>query len=348
MHEVKASHRPVLAATPRPAMIAAMPRLIQALRGLTLPAWLTAAVTGLAVIEAVLLRSTGHGDWPLLAAAAVATSTTGALLWRASRQRRAQQHAGEPILVDEREQSRKLEQRQRQSEALLEVIVHDMRGPVGAAVLSLEYMALELKKRQDTDELREAAADALSTLNNLSALISQVLYVAKLESCRLTLRLDVVPLRPILVDAIREAASRARSCNVTLDLDVDEHIRAAVDMRLLPRVLDVLIAYVLRRMADRGRIVLAVERSATETRLSIRSTGPAVPAADREQAFDKFPGTGPGASRQPAWAPGLYFCKLVALSHHGSLAFEDIDGWPLSFVIRLPSIPEVPQAPEGH
>ena len=33
---------------------------------------------------------------------------------------------------------------------------------------------------------------------------------------------------------------------------------------------------------------------------------------------------------------GLYFCRLVAEAHGGSIAIEDAPGWNVSFVLKLP------------
>ena len=108
------------------------------------------------------------------------------------------------------EQHQQLELLQREKDALLEIIVHDMRSPVGAALLSLEYLAIELKKHPSQASLLEATDDALSTLNSLSGMITQILDMSKLESGRLTLRLDFADLRPILEAVVQEATPRAR------------------------------------------------------------------------------------------------------------------------------------------
>ena len=85
--------------------------------------------------------------------------------------------------------------------------------------------------------------------------------------------------------------------------------------------------------------MLAATSTTSETRISLHATAPAISAAEREKIFDKFPVADPEARRKSAWGLGLYFCRLVVSSHQGTLALEDVDGWPTSFVIRLPGIP---------
>jgi two-component system sensor histidine kinase ResE len=88
-------------------------------------------------------------------------------------------------------------------------------------------------------------------------------------------------------------------------------------------------------------MVLAATSTASETRISLHTTAPPIPAAEREKVFDKFPPAEPEARRKSPWGLGLYFCKLVVSSHQGTIALEDVDGWPTSFVIRLPSVPKL-------
>jgi len=88
-------------------------------------------------------------------------------------------------------------------------------------------------------------------------------------------------------------------------------------------------------------MLIATTSTATETRISLHSTAPAIPAAEREKVFDKFPAPEPEVRRKSSWGLGLYFCKLVLSSHQGTIAVEEVTGWPTTFVIRLPSVPKL-------
>jgi K+-sensing histidine kinase KdpD len=206
-------------------------------------------------------------------------------------------------------------------------------------MLSLEYLGLELKKRPELTTLLEASDDAIATLNSLSALISQILDTSKLESGRITLRLDRTELRQILEGTLREAAPCAASRSITAEMEAPEGLFAALDLRLFPRALSVLTTHLLRHTLEGGRMLLVATGDEREARLSLHSSAPAIPVSERERIFDKFP-LAEGQSRPTSsWALGLYFCRLVVSTHQGSIAIEDVDGWSTSFVIRLPGQP---------
>jgi K+-sensing histidine kinase KdpD len=322
--------------------------LIVALVGLSSPVRLVVAVTLLSVAaQWVLLSAPGVTLYAMLVATftltfvAVATSAIPRIAEAALRQ---EQQAAMTLdsLEKAREQNRQFEHVQREKDALLEIIVHDMRSPVGAAMLSLEYLALELRKHPSQAPLLEATDDALITLNSLSGMITQILDTSKLEGGRITLRLDDTEVSSILERARREAAPRAGSRAISIGLEAPAGLTAALDLRLFPRALEALMTHLLRRTPEGGRMLLVATGDEREVRVSLHATAPAVPASERERIFDKFPFAEGEPRRMSGWGPGLYFCQLVAGAHQGAISIEDVDGWPTSFVIRLPGRPKSP------
>jgi signal transduction histidine kinase len=69
-------------------------------------------------------------------------------------------------------------------------------------------------------------------------------------------------------------------------------------------------------------------------RLCIGNSGPPIPMATRERIFDKF-AQGDSNLRQSNIGLGLYFCRLAADAHGGSIRVEEQAGLPTVFVIEL-------------
>jgi signal transduction histidine kinase len=291
--------------------------------------------------EIVLLHLAGI-SLPTMAVAAGALTFVALATGAASRataaalEQEGQAKSARNSLATLQEKHQRLELTQQEKEAFLETIVHDMRSPVGAALLSVEYLAIELKKDAKNAALVEATDDALGTLNSLSRMISQILDMSKLESGRLTLRFDLTRVRPVLEESLAEASARANARFISLDLQAPEDLKAALDMRLFPRALDALLTYTIRHTPEHGRILVVASQGPSEIRASIHSTAPAVPDHERRRLFDRFLPTGNEPRRPSTTNVGLYFCRLVAEAHQGSIAVEDVDGWSTSMVIRLP------------
>jgi len=319
--------------------------LILALAGVSSSAHSASTMMGLTPLalaaEIVLLQVAGFSPWTVAVAAvamvfvAVATSAVPRATAAAIKQEE-QATLVRSSFVKLQEEHQRLELVQREREALLETIVHDMRSPVGAALLSVEYLAIQLRKDAKDPSMIEATDDALGTLNSLSRMISQILDMSKLESGRLTLRFDLAQVRPVLEAAIAEAASRAKARFLSLDLQAPEELKAALDMRLFPRALDALLTYTIRHTPEHGRILVVASQGPSEIRVSIHSTAPALSEGERSHVFDRFLPTGGEPRRPLSSGVAPYFCRLVAEAHQGTIALENVDGWPTSIVIHLP------------
>ena len=144
-------------------------------------------------------------------------------------------------------------------------------------------------------------------------------------------------MRPVLAGTLRGLAPRAAAKSIAVELEAPEGLVAALDARLFPRALESLASHLLRHTPEGGRISLVTTGDGQEVRVSFHSNAPAVPPAERGRIFDKFPFAGGETRRLSGWGLGLYFCRLVAEFHQGSLSLEEVAGWSTSFVLRLPA-----------
>ena len=249
----------------------------------------------------------------------------------------AEMEAARHQLADTRAQYEQLARLQRDKDSLVQLIVHDMRGPLSAAILSLEFLSRELKRQQAGRDMLEASDDALTSSTNVANMITQILDTNKLEEGRITLNLVPVSAREMLEFARQQALSRAQGKSIKIEVDAPDDLFMVADRRLFPRLLDNLVSNALRYTSTGGRILLVATGSGGEIVLSVHNTGEPVPVPDRERIFAKFQQGQTEALRMFGWGLGLYFCRLVAEAHSGRIAVEDVVGWPTSFVIRLPA-----------
>jgi signal transduction histidine kinase len=248
-------------------------------------------------------------------------------------------------LADTRAQYAQLAHLQRDKDSLVQLIVHDMRGPLSAAILSLEFISRELKRQGATRDMLEASEDALNSSTNVANMITQILDTTKLEEGRITLNIEPVSTREVLELARQQALSRAQSKDISITVDAPDTLFMLADRRLFPRLLDNLLSNALRYSPAQGRILMVATESGSEVVLSIHNTGKSIPLPDRERIFAKFQQGDTETSRLFGWGLGLYFCRLVVEAHSGRIAVEDVVGWSTSFVIRLP-LPAMTPSPD--
>ncbi|HJX54807.1 MAG TPA: HAMP domain-containing sensor histidine kinase [Polyangia bacterium] len=283
--------------------------------------------------ELSLMQQADLGTLPMLTATAV-------LLLAAASSKLARETAEAEvtrrILADTRAQYEKLGTLQKEKDSLVRVIVHDMRSPVGTTMLSLEYLDLEMRRHPVSKPWLEAVEEALAGSGDVSEMIAQILDTTTLENGRIAMNLATVEARDLLDKARDSTATHARSKSIRIELDVQDGLPVAADSRLFLRLLQSLITASIRRTPNGGRILLEATRGAAEVRIAVHCTAANIPSEQRETTFDKFQPGDQGARRLSGWGQGLYFCRMVAQAHGGTLAVETCEGWPSSFVIHMP------------
>ena len=284
--------------------------------------------------ELSLMRQADLGSLPMLTAVAM-------LLLAAASSKLARETAEAEVarrmLAETRVQFEKLGHLQREKDSLVRVIVHDMRSPVGTTMLSLEYLELEMRRHPVSKTWQEAVEEALGGSGDVSEMIAQILDTTRLEDGHINLNLATLEARELL-DQVRDStATHARSKAIAIEVEVENALPVVADAPLFLRLLQSLLTTTIRRTPRGGRILLEATRRAGEVTVAVHSTAAAIPPEQRETTFDKFQPGDQGARRLSGWGQGLYFCRKAAEAHGATLGVETCEGWPSSFVIRMPT-----------
>jgi two-component system heavy metal sensor histidine kinase CusS len=255
----------------------------------------------------------------------------------------------ERMLAEAQAQNQRLGRLQREKESLVQLIVHDLRSPLNAVMLSLEYVAQEVKSRQAGSDLTEALEDARSTAHRISGMVSQILDTAKLEEGRLDLEWAPLSTSDLLKRVRQQLAPMARDKRVEVRVEAPPDLAVRGDARLFGRVVENLLSNSIRHTPSGGKILLAAARVGGDCLLSVHNNGEPIHAADRERIFAKFEQGSSEGPRLGGWGLGLYFCRMVVEAHGGRISVEDVEGWTASFVVQLPAEPAaVVEGPAAH
>ncbi|HXU81955.1 MAG TPA: HAMP domain-containing sensor histidine kinase [Polyangia bacterium] len=245
----------------------------------------------------------------------------------------------ERMLTEAQDQNQRLGTLQREKDSLVQLIVHDLRSPLNAVMLSLEYVAQEVRTRQAGSDLTEALDDARSTAHRVSGMVSQILDTAKLEEGRLALDRAPIGTSDLLKKVRQQLAPMARDKRVEVRVEAPPELAVRGDARLFGRVVENLLSNSIRHTPSGGKILLAAARVGTDCRLSVHNTGEPIHAEDRERIFAKFQQGSSEGPRLGGWGLGLYFCRMVVEAHGGHISVEDVEGWTASFVVQMPAEP---------
>jgi signal transduction histidine kinase len=214
---------------------------------------------------------------------------------------------------------------------MVDLIVHDLRNPLSVVTADLQYAIGELK--DIPADVREALLDARSAANRTCRLLENLLALTKMETGVFTLKRSLVSLDRLLRPLVEERRLLAREKRVGISLDVQPGLILDADANLMARLFENLLDNACRYTSSDGQVVVSASRDERLVTLSVGNTGEPIPEASRSVIFDKY---GQLGARTEGHGLGLYFCRLVAELHGGSILVEERAETPVTFVLKLP------------
>jgi len=221
---------------------------------------------------------------------------------------------------------------------LSSMIIHDLRNPLTAAILSIdlagEGFAGNAVARRDLD-------NAALSARRMRALIDSLIDVIKLEAGAMELNLASVDLVALVRDKVVEYGSLAGAGLLKLEAVVPvSSLLARVDPDLLGRVLDNLITNAIKHTPAGGRVEvrLAPSHAGAPITLCVSDTGEGISPEDQSRLFQKFErASGQIMSRPRDAGLGLVFCRMAVELHGGRISVESAPGTGSTFRVELPA-----------
>ncbi len=249
-------------------------------------------------------------------------------------------HALEAAHAEVAAQRDRLISAQNEAEALAQVIVHDLKNPLATLLQYVSLAENELRAVPGSATLLDYLGHAGDEGRRLSKLIGDLLLVYRLEQGVMAPSRESVPVALLLDGVAQRFRARAAERGVRIELQVSEELMAAVDLDLVQRMLENLVANAMRHVSRGDAVSLEAREAEGELRLAVRNSGPPVPDELRQNLFRRFV-TG-GLREWHNAGLGLYLCRLVAEAHNGSIALVERPGWNVSFEIGIPEPREAP------
>lgn len=245
--------------------------------------------------------------------------------------RRADSQAG----TEDSESARELREKKR---VLAALVVHDLRSPLSGVQGYLQLLREELIE----DPAHSPTAlgyldDAVTLVGKALSLVATILDVDELEDG--ILRAQIAPVR--IIELIERAVAGNRAQfevrGLVIQIDVDPDLVVRLDRDLFSRVFENLIDNSARYSPRNGRCAIAVKRDEQGVEIAIGNSGPPVPETERERIFGRyFQVEARRAAARANRGLGLYFCKLAAEAHGGSIRVEQRGDLGAVFIVRIP------------
>ena len=218
-------------------------------------------------------------------------------------------------------------------EEQLSLISHDLRNPIAVAAGHAEWLQRRLAAQGLVREAQSAEI-ALKSARQASAMIRELVDVARLESGKLAIRPLNVDVGGLVAEVVARAVppeDRPRvRCEVPSDLPF------SLDPDRIERVLANLVGNAIRHSPPDAEVVVQVARENGSLVVSVADRGEGVDPADLPRVFDRYYQAAAGRQSGDGLGLGLYISRLIVEAHGGEIAASSVPGEGATFRFALP------------
>jgi len=215
---------------------------------------------------------------------------------------------------------------------------HELRTPLTSIIGSLQLINTGMFGALD-QEAAELALVAERNAQRLLDLINDVLDLERIDSGRLALHTEEVPLDELLEESLVLNRAYAERFGVRLQLrSQPPKVVVRADRRRLMQVMTNLISNAAKFSPEGGQVELSVSCADSRVQVSVDDRGPGIPKEFRSRIFGRFAQADSALTRRMGGTGlGLAICKRLVEMMDGEIWYADREGGGTTFSFRLPA-----------
>jgi signal transduction histidine kinase len=229
-----------------------------------------------------------------------------------------------------------IEQLSKLRSEFVSIVSHEFRTPLTGIQGFSEMMRDE---ELTLAEMREYAGDINKGALRLARLISDMLDLDRMESGRMTLKIEPVDLNRIVVDTAAQFRLSATDHPIELHLD-DRLPKLMGDSDRLTQVVTNFLSNAIKYSPSGGAVELRTKRGERSVMLTVRDHGMGIPAEQLETIFDRYSRVETAATHGiQGTGLGLPIVRQIVQLHAGKVWATSASGDGSVFHVQLP-LPE--------
>ncbi len=213
-------------------------------------------------------------------------------------------------------------------------VSHELKTPITAIRAHLENLL------DGVEQPEPATIEVMLTqVERLGRLVDQLLDLSRLESGEIPLRIEELPLQPLVDDLISEIDVALSGRGVQVDNHVPADLPAlSVDRERVHQVLFNLVDNAVRFTPDGGHVTVSARRRNGSVEVAVSDTGAGIPPEHLPRLFERFYRADPARARGDGGTGiGLAIARSVVEAHGGQIRAESEPGHGSVFTFDLPS-----------
>jgi signal transduction histidine kinase len=239
------------------------------------------------------------------------------------------------VWVRDRSAQKKREKFQRE---ILSTTTHDLKGPLGAVLISAELLTGLLKENQKGKELAlRIGSSAQGAIN----LIDEFLSARRIQEGTLILRPAAHDIGALLQEAAADFETISAARSIALEVEpLSASIHAQVDKLGFVRVISNLLSNAIKFTAKGGRVTLGAWQVGDEFHVRVRDTGSGMEPSEVNSLFERFARL--EKHREVAGSGlGLFVVRSIVTAHGGRISVTSRVGEGTTFELTFPKHPPV-------
>lgn len=224
----------------------------------------------------------------------------------------------------------KLKELDKRKDEFIGIASHELKSPI-QPILGFA----ELAKSGDIDQ-NEAWDGVLELANKLQDLANVVLDVSKIESNRLELQIEKIPINDLILEITKSLKINLKK-PVIIKENLDENILVEVDWVRIGQVFRNLLNNAIK-FTPKGTITIETHVYSDENKIQFRisDTGLGISNDVLPRIFEKFVTKGIKHEEQAGTGLGLFLCKGIIDAHGGKISAQNNFNGGATFEFTIP------------
>lgn len=232
---------------------------------------------------------------------------------------------------------------ERMRQDMVNMLVHDLRGPLGNLINIIDLIAMMLKMGNSLDNSKlinflEMGKRSGQTIKDL---VDSILDVSRLEQGEVPLQRTMTNLGELILAVQEQILPQAGAKNTEVTIHpIPQTAEVWLDSSLMRRVLINIMSNAVKYTPAGGHISLTTTLTENKLHFAVSDDGPGINKTDQSRIFKKFSRVDYSANVPSGVGLGLAFCKLATEAHNGAISVESegIPGKGTTFHVTIPVV----------
>jgi PAS domain S-box-containing protein len=215
---------------------------------------------------------------------------------------------------------------------------HQLRTPISGMRWSAELLLMDGVESLTTQQKRYIDR-LLSSIQRMSGLVDDFLQVSRFELGTRVIKGEVVSLKELFDDIIREQTETSSGKRLKIKKDFDPSVtEITTDLSLLRMIVTNLYTNAVKYSRLDGEVLVSYKRIDADLIIEVKDSGMGIPLAEQQRVFTKIFRASNAVREVPdGTGLGLYIAQKSVQELHGRISFVSAEDMGTIFTVRIPT-----------